>query len=276
MRKRLQNYIFLNRREEFWNIYCVLQFSIAFDLRSNDNIYRRNRTERSCFITSRWIEGQDLFVDNVNVLVLYLSRFVVAFFFLSSFLSYIVLILYSSNIIDYILSSHPEDKKQYDWIMKHWFALNSFVSTSFRLIKHNFLYSEATFDETLLLQSNSLFPEIKGDPWIHLLSSGELVEHLARRRGDTVSRVKWKILRSPSYARGRRNGPGGDRREGGRGLGRYRGQRWYRRGGTHIDAHDGALWGQREKGEALSYVIFTLSPPPLVRKVSIQLTCDPS
>lgn len=114
MRKRLQNYIFLNRREEFWNIYCVLQFSIAFDLRSNDNIYRRNRTERSCFITSRWIEGQDLFVDNVNVLVLYLSRFVVAFFFLSSFLSYIVLILYSSNIIDYILSSHPEDKKQYD------------------------------------------------------------------------------------------------------------------------------------------------------------------
>lgn len=156
MRKRLQNYIFLNRREEFWNIYCVLQFSIAFDLRSNDNIYRRNRTERSCFITSRWIEGQDLFVDNVNVLVLYLSRFVVAFFFLSSFLSYIVLILYSSNIIDYILSSHPEDKKQYDWIMKHWFALNSFVSTSFRLIKHNFLYSEATFDETLLFQSNKV------------------------------------------------------------------------------------------------------------------------
>lgn len=126
-----------------------------------------------------------------------------------------------------------------------------------------------------------LFPEIKGDPRIHLLENWS-TDHLARRRhdGDTVSRVKWKILRSPSYARGRRNGPGGiglDRREGGRGLGRYRGQLISTWRDAHRRTRRGSLRAKRKRRGIILCNIYPLSSPsPLVRKVSIQLTCDPS
>lgn len=43
--------------KDFGIFIAFFNFLSKFDSCSNDNIYRRNRTERSCFITSRWIEG---------------------------------------------------------------------------------------------------------------------------------------------------------------------------------------------------------------------------